>query len=70
MEVEMTMMFTLGSFARRLRQARTGQDLIEYALATGFVAVAALAFFPSGIAPSINTIMGRASQYLVQAAGS
>ena len=40
--------------ARMLREQR-GQDLIEYALMAGFVAVAAGAIMP-GVASSISTI--------------
>lgn len=46
---------------------RRAQDLIEYALAAGFVAVAALAFFPPAIAPAISTIFERISGLLSQA---
>jgi len=38
---------------------RQGQDLIEYALAAGFVAVAAMSFFPPAIAPAISTIFSK-----------
>ncbi|MCW5981327.1 MAG: hypothetical protein KIT09_24800 [Bryobacteraceae bacterium] len=61
---------TLRTNGRRLWRERKGQDLIEYALATGFVAVAASAFFPPSIAPLISSIMGRVSGLLSQSAGS
>ena len=35
---------------------RRAQDLVEYSLAAGFVAVAASAVFPPAIAPSISSI--------------
>jgi Flp pilus assembly pilin Flp len=41
---------------RQLWANRKGQDLVEYALLSGFVAVAAMAFFPTGISPAIKTI--------------
>ena len=51
----------------RLLIERRAQDLIEYALAAGFVAVAASAFFPPAIAPTISSIFGRVSELLNQA---
>ncbi len=36
-----------------------GQDLIEYALMAGFVAVAAGAIFPTTLAPGISTIFSK-----------
>ena len=44
--------------ARNLRQNVKGQDLIEYALMAGFVAVAAGAVMP-GVADSISTIFSK-----------
>jgi Flp pilus assembly pilin Flp len=44
-----------------------GQDLIEYALMAGFVAVAAGAFMPN-VATQISTIFSKVSSYLVLAA--
>ena len=46
-----------------------GQDLIEYALMAGFVAVAAGAIMP-GVANSISTIFSQVSSVLVAAAAS
>jgi Flp pilus assembly pilin Flp len=43
---------------RRRWQETTGQDLVEYALMAGFVAVAAGALFPP-VATSISTISVR-----------
>ncbi|MBI5280215.1 MAG: Flp family type IVb pilin [Candidatus Solibacter usitatus] len=53
-------MKTLKSLAFHLHiwKATRGQDLIEYALMAGFVAVAAGAIVP-GIAESLKTIYGR-----------
>jgi pilus assembly protein Flp/PilA len=44
-----------------------GQDLIEYALMAGFVAVAAGAFMP-GVAGSISTIFSKISSVMAVAA--
>jgi Flp pilus assembly pilin Flp len=49
-----------------LRDAR-GQDLVEYALLAGFVAVAAGALLP-GISVSISTIFSKMSSVLTTAA--
>ena len=46
-----------------------GQDLIEYALMAGFVAVAAGAIMPN-IASSISTIFGKVSTLLTSAAAN
>jgi pilus assembly protein Flp/PilA len=45
-----------------------GQDLIEYALMAGFVAVAAGAIMP-GVATSISTIFSKVSSVMTAAAG-
>jgi Flp pilus assembly pilin Flp len=50
----------------QLWRDRRAQDLIEYSLAAGFVAVAASAFFPPSIAPAISSIWGRIVQILGQ----
>jgi Flp pilus assembly pilin Flp len=44
-----------------------GQDLIEYALMAGFVAVAAGAIMP-GVATSISTIFSKVSSTMTRAA--
>ena len=46
---------------------RKGQDLIEYALMAGFVAVAAGAIMP-GIATSISTIFSKVASVMTAAA--
>ena len=46
-----------------------GQDLIEYALMAGFVAVAAGAIMP-GAASSINVIFSKVNSLMVDAAAS
>ena len=46
-----------------------GQDLIEYALMAGFVAVAAGAIMP-GVASSINIVFSKVNSVMIQAASS
>ena len=46
-----------------------GQDLIEYALMAGFVAVAAGAIMP-GVASSINIIFSKVNSIMILAASS
>jgi Flp pilus assembly pilin Flp len=46
---------------------KKGQDLIEYALMAGFVAVAAGAIMP-GVASSISTIFTRVNSIMAEAA--
>jgi len=48
---------------------RRGQDLIEYALMAGFVAVAAGAIMP-GVATSLSQIFSKVASVLSQANGS
>ena len=54
-----TLRHQLEQWIARAWSNRQGQDLIEYALAAGFVAVAALAFFPPFIAPAIKTVFSK-----------
>jgi pilus assembly protein Flp/PilA len=54
---------------RRLIDDREGQDLVEYALLAGFVAVAAGALLPA-ISTSISTIFSRMGSVLSTAATS
>ena len=51
------------SAAQRILRDKRGQDLIEYALMAGFVAVAAGAIMP-GVADSISTIFSKVSSVL------
>ena len=51
----------------RIMRDTRGQDLIEYALMAGFVAVAAGAIVP-GVATSIKTIFGRVNSVLSSSA--
>ena len=48
---------------------RKGQDLIEYALMAGFVAVAAGAIMP-GVASSINVVFSKINSIMIDAASS
>ena len=50
-------------------QDRKGQDLIEYALMAGFVAVAAGAIMP-GVATSISTIFSKIASVMTTAAAT
>ena len=51
----------------RIWRDENGQDLIEYALMAGFVAVAAGAVMP-GVASSISTIFSKVSSVMTAAA--
>lgn len=48
---------------------RKGQDLIEYALMAGFVAVAAGAIMP-GVASSINVVFSKVNSIMIVAGAS
>lgn len=52
---------------QRLVNEKRGQDLVEYALLAGFIAVAAGALLP-GISTSISKIFSRMSSVLTNAA--
>jgi len=62
-------MIRFTSFVLKLRvwKDTQGQDLIEYALMAGFVAVAAGAVMPS-VAGSINTIFSKVASVMAVAA--
>lgn len=62
-------MKTLNSLVYRLRiwKDTRGQDLIEYALMAGFIAVAAGAIVP-GVADSIKTIFGKVNNVMSSSA--
>ena len=53
----------------RIAKDTRGQDLIEYALMAGFVAVAAGAIMP-GVSASISTIFSKIGSVMTQAAAS
>jgi pilus assembly protein Flp/PilA len=55
------------AFALRLWKDTRGQDLIEYALMAGFVAVAAGAIMPS-VADQVSTIFSKVNSQLTAAA--
>ena len=65
-EVEMNRIHRAIIWTQLLRDER-GQDLIEYALMAGFVAVAAGAIMPN-VASSISTIFSQVSSVLTAAA--
>jgi Flp pilus assembly pilin Flp len=54
-------------FLTQIWRNRRGQDLIEYALMAGFVAVAAGAIMP-GVSSSISTIFSEVSSVMANAA--
>ena len=53
----------------RLLRDKEGQDLVEYALLAGFIAVAAGALLP-GISTSISTIFSKMASVLTNAASA
>jgi pilus assembly protein Flp/PilA len=57
------------SFLKRLHEDESGQDLIEYALMAGFVAVAAGAIMP-GVSTNISEIFSKVSSVMQAANGS
>jgi Flp pilus assembly pilin Flp len=57
------------SFLIRAWRDRRGQDLIEYALMAGFVAVAAGAIMP-GVSSSISTIFTQVASVMTAASNS
>lgn len=62
------MIFTQAlTFLTRTWRDRRGQDLIEYALMAGFVAVAAGAIMP-GVSSSISTIFSEIASVMTNAA--
>lgn len=46
----------------------SGQDLVEYALMAGFVAVAGGAIFPTTLMPGVSTIFSRLNTFTAAAA--
>jgi pilus assembly protein Flp/PilA len=59
---------TMKTFCKILWQDTQGQDLVEYALMVGLVAVAAVAVVPQ-MATQINTIFNKVTSVLTSAAG-
>jgi pilus assembly protein Flp/PilA len=62
------LLLKLAIIGRNLKQDVKGQDLIEYALMAGFVAVAAGALMPS-VSTSISTVFSKVSSVMALAAG-
>ena len=56
----------LYSFVLTLARDETAQDLVEYALLAGFIAVAAGAFLPN-VANGISTIFSKMSSLVLKA---
>jgi Flp pilus assembly pilin Flp len=52
-------MAKMHSVVRGLWQDESGQDLVEYAALTGFIAVAVGAVFPPTVGPSISSIFSK-----------
>jgi Flp pilus assembly pilin Flp len=59
----------VGRFGELLRRDCAGQDLIEYALMAGFVAVAVGAVFPD-IASSANIVFSKVNSIMVLSSSS
>jgi pilus assembly protein Flp/PilA len=55
-------------FLMRVWRNRLGQDLVEYALMAGFVAVAAGALMP-GVSSSVSTMFSKVSSVMTDAGG-
>lgn len=53
----------------RLREDRSGQDLIEYAFIGALIAVAVAVIFPGQIIPALKTIFSKVNESLMGAAG-
>ncbi len=60
---------TKAVIALKIWKDKNGQDLIEYALMAGFVAVAAGALMPS-VSSSISTVFSKISSVMAGAAAS
>ena len=65
----MKRLITLAVRLQTIVKDTRGQDLIEYALMAGFVAVAAGAIMP-GVASSINIVFSKVNSIMIQAASS
>jgi pilus assembly protein Flp/PilA len=61
--------FTKAALNLKIWRDKHGQDLIEYALMAGFVAVAAGALMPN-VAGSISTVFSKVSSVMTGAAGN
>lgn len=58
----------ISKMLRRLRHDELGQDLIEYSLMVGLVAVAVGATFPTTLGPAISTIFSKLDAVITHAA--
>ncbi len=65
----MKRLITLAVKLQTILKDNRGQDLIEYALMAGFVAVAAGAIMP-GVASSINIVFSKVNSVMILAASS
>ena len=65
----MTQFLKLAIKLKGILDDKRGQDLIEYALMAGFVAVAAGAIMP-GVSQSISTVFSKVNSLMVSAAAS
>jgi Flp pilus assembly pilin Flp len=65
----MTQLINIATKLKGILNDTRGQDLIEYALMAGFVAVAAGAIMP-GVASSINVVFAKVNSIMVAAAAS
>lgn len=52
----------------RLHNDMRGQDMVEYALMAGFVAVAGGAIFPTTLMPGVSSIFSKLTTYTTNAA--
>jgi len=52
----------------RLHNDLRGQDMVEYALMAGFVAVAGGAIFPTTLMPGVSSIFSKLTTYTTSAA--
>ena len=65
----MTQLLKIAIKLKGILDDKRGQDLIEYALMAGFVAVAAGAIMP-GVSQSISTVFSKVNSLMVSAAAS
>jgi pilus assembly protein Flp/PilA len=61
-------MIRASKFLVRLIRDSKGQDMVEYALLAGFIAVSAGALLP-GVSDSVSTIFSRMNSVLTEASG-
>jgi Flp pilus assembly pilin Flp len=66
---EVTIMVTLYLKAQQLRRDVRGQDMIEYALLAASISMAAGAFLPQWVGPSISAVFSKVTSCLFNANG-